>query len=520
MGEKLDSLLRTFKGKKSPEMITDSSYDQLRNSNSTTDDSNPNTLNDLTLGIYNVFGLPLEDAAKINELFEDSNNFTPSQNSWESQLCFPEYQKYVPKMILKCVRFINDYGLKEEGLYRVSGSGQQVKELKEAFSQHGPSYDIPPITDVHVVTSLIKQFVRELPSDLLPVKRHTFLAYTKQDLPTELSFSQGMANFSVFTAEEEDLNPVVIPTQILQEILQGLTPHQFALVQTLVRHFSLIVENSKFNRMTLASLSVILCPTLKIHKSVFHALILKSPRVWLDLHPKESEISARSVKYDPSKIMAYCMDDMGFPNPESSSSFVTGVSGSTPSSSNTSVAEVVTGAVSGSNSTNTSITAEHALLDPISLSIFNSSNMLDKNCHTRESIMFRTDHESGIDEYFDNGVISFSNPLDYSKLHAEPIIPSTSSSLSSFSDSSHNSRYSDSAEYYSDHMKHPPPQFSSSAEYRYKQSDGTSSSGSLNSSTLSTSKLKALSSNRALNASTNGNNRTLFLRKSVGQFNV
>lgn len=457
MGEKLDNLLRSFKSKKSPEMITDTSYDQIK--------SNPTcTINDLTIGIYNVFGVPLEEAAKINELFEDSTNFTPSHNSWESQLCTPEYLKHVPKMILKCVRFINDYGLREEGLYRVSGSGQQVKELKNAFIQHGPAYDIPPTTDVHAITSLIKLFVRELPEDLLPVKRHTFLAFTKQEIPSELFFSQGgIANYSVFTPEEQDLNPIIIPMQILQEILQGLSPYQFALVQTLTRHFKAITENSKYNRMTLASLSLILCPTLEIHKSVFHALILKSEKVWSHLHPKQSEISARSVKYDPRNILAYRDND----------SFS---SGTAPSSSNTSVADII------------------PELDPVSFNLFTSSTLFEKSQDPSNSLVFRPDGD-----YFDNaGVISFSNPLDYTKL--EPtILASTSSSLSSFSDSS-SSRCSD--EYYSEaYLKLPPPQFLTTSEYRYKSENVNTS-------------INGTSMNR-LAATTTGNNRKLFLRKSA-----
>lgn len=471
-------------------MITDASYDQLRDGAIQNDYSN--TLNDLTLGIYNVFGVPLEDATKFNELFEDSRNFTPSQNSWESKLCTQEYQKYVPKMILKCVRFINDYGLKEEGLYRVSGSGQEVKELKNAFVQHGPSYDIPPTTDVHAVTSLIKTFVRELPHDLLPVKRHKFLAYTKANVPTELAFSKGISNFSIFTEEEENLNPIVIPTQILQEILQGLTPHQFALLQTLTRHFASIIQFSQYNRMNLASLSVILCPTLKIHKSVFHALILK-PMVWANLHPKESDLYVRSVKYDHRNILSYRQDE-GDSNNESS------VAGTAPSSSNTSVADVPVITLQPNSS-------EQHILDPISFNLFNSSKLLEKN-DSRGSFLFRADDEH-VDEYFDNGVISFSNPLDLAGVHPESIIPSTYSSLSSFSDSSsHNSRNSDNSEY-SDILKHPPPQFSTKHEYRYKQPE-VNATGNLP-------KMKLPARSLPKSAS----NRKLFLRSpSVGHFNI
>lgn len=471
MSEKLGILIRSFKGKKTPEPIAhdDKPSDTSRDF--------PCTLNDMTLKIYNVFGIPLEEAAKINELFENSNNFTPIQNSWESKFCTLEYQKYVPKMVLKCVRFVNDYGIKEEGIYRVSGSGQEVKELKDAFIQHGPSYDIPPTTDVHAITSLIKSFVRDLPEELLPVNCHKFLAYSKTPIPLTLSTEKDISNFSIFTEEEENLNPVVIPTQIIQEILQDLSPHQFALVQTLTRHFAAVAQHSQHNRMTLNSLSLILCPTLKIHKSVFNALIIKTPHVWSNLHPKQSDMSARSVKYDTRRITTYSQN-----NADSSvtlSKFV----GDAPSS--PSVASVSVG--------------ESRRIQENSLSHVDkgpSSKLNEKGDH---QVLFHSDEQ--VDEYYDNGVISFSNPLDLSKLQLDSIIPSTSSSLSSFSDSSsHNSRSSDTIEY-SEVLKYPPPQFSTKHEYRYKQSDDISS----------TSKPKSCVRN---SPTTTSSTRTLFLQRS------
>lgn len=468
MSEKLGILFRSFKGKKTPEPIAhDEPSDTSRDS--------PCTLNDMTLGIYNVFGVPLEEAAQINELFENSSNFTPIQNSWESKFCTPEYQKYVPKMILKCVRFVNDYGIKEEGIYRVSGSGQVVKELKDAFVQHGPSYDIPPTTDVHAITSLIKSFVRDLPEELLPVNRHKFLAYSKTPIPSKLSFEQGMSNFSIFTEEEENLNPVVIPTQIIQEILQGLSPYQFALVQTLTRHFAAVTQHSQDNRMTLDSLSLILCPTLKIHKSVFNALIIKTPHVWSNLHPKQSDISARSVKYDTRRITSYSRSN---------------------ADSNETLAKFARTALSSPSVASVSASESRQILEKSlsPLEIVHSSKLTEKHDH---QVLFHSDEQ--VDEYYDNGVISFSNPLDLSKLQLDSIIPPTSSSLSSFSDSSsHNSRSSDTIEY-SDVLKYPPPQFSTKHEYRYKQSETSSPS-------------KPKPSLR--NSPTTSNNRTLFLQRS------
>lgn len=460
------SKLRIFK-KKTPEMITDSTYDQLRQLEQT----QYKFLADMPEGPYPVFGIPLEDAAKLDDQFDNTSIFTPSYNNWENQLCLTEYQKYVPKFLFTCIKFVTNYGLKEEGLYRISGSHQDVRDLRDAFVQKGPNYEIPVTTDIHAITSLIKNFVRELPHPILPVtKCHTFLAYTPNDIPTELSFSQsGVANFSLFTAAEEGLNPSVIPTQILQEILQSLPSHNFALVQTLTRHFAAIVARQEQNRMSLDALSLILCPSLKIHKSVFHALVLKHDRIWADLHPCESEVSARGLKYDTRNILSYRQDEDT-------------VFSTATASSNASFTD--------DNTTLSSIS--DPLMDPISLDLFTSAAMFDKAEHRRASMMLQPTE----DEYdlFDSNAISFTGQIDYSNKSTTG--PEGISLLSTTNTGSN--RYSDILQDCFDYkLPLPSPQ-----EYRYKQPTDKISS--------------RYSVHRAVSAGVPAaSNRTLFLRKAA-----
>lgn len=459
-------------------MVTHASYDQPPQ-------QLESFLADLPIGPYPVFGIALEDAAKLNDQFDDSSIFTPSYNKWENQLCLPEYHKYLPRFLLTCIKFVNDYGLQEEGLYRVSGSGQQVRELRDSFIEHGPNYEIPPTTDVHAITSLIKNFLRELPDLILPVTTcHTFLAYVKSELPTSLSFSNGSPNFSLFTAAEEDLNPYVIPTQILQEILQSQLPPNFALVQLLTRHFATVVQNQSHNRMSLTALALILCPTIKIHKSVFHALILKSERIWTDLHPRQSEVAARGVKYDTRNILAYRQDD------EMAVSFSTASS-------------------SASLTDDTTVTS----MDPISYDLFTSSlsasSMLDmaaanKQDQRRTSVMLRP---ASIveDDYFETGAISFSS-MDYSgqlKSGSESVTSMPSLKSKTLQSQSPTNRFSDFMDYTDYKLAYPH-------EYKYRQNtnhpEGPSSANT------------RYSPNRSVSSGPPSANRRVFLRKSVANF--
>lgn len=82
--------------------------------------------------LYPVFARPLEDAMNLNVPFE-STDILSKVDSIDETICEVEYQKYIPLILFKCVKFITRYGLDEEGLYRVSGSSSDVQRLKKRF---------------------------------------------------------------------------------------------------------------------------------------------------------------------------------------------------------------------------------------------------------------------------------------------------------------------------------------------------------------------------------------------------
>uniref|UniRef100_A0A8D2LI00 Rho GTPase activating protein 25 n=1 Tax=Varanus komodoensis TaxID=61221 RepID=A0A8D2LI00_VARKO len=71
-------------------------------------------------------------------------------------------QHQVPILVEKCVEFIRKRGLNEEGIFRLPGQDNLVKQLRDAFDAgERPSFDQE--TDVHTVASLLKLYLRELP---------------------------------------------------------------------------------------------------------------------------------------------------------------------------------------------------------------------------------------------------------------------------------------------------------------------------------------------------------------------
>lgn len=73
----------------------------------------------------------------------------------------------VPILMEKCADFILEKGLSEEGIFRLPGQDNLVKQLKEAFDAgERPSFSSD--TDIHTVASLFKLYLRELPEPVFP----------------------------------------------------------------------------------------------------------------------------------------------------------------------------------------------------------------------------------------------------------------------------------------------------------------------------------------------------------------
>ncbi|NWH58622.1 RHG24 protein, partial [Geococcyx californianus] len=87
--------------------------------------------------------------------------------------------RLAPMLVEQCVDFIRQWGLKEEGLFRLPGQANLVKELQDAFDcGEKPSFDSN--TDVHTVSSLLKLYLRELPEPVIPyAKYEDFLSCAK-----------------------------------------------------------------------------------------------------------------------------------------------------------------------------------------------------------------------------------------------------------------------------------------------------------------------------------------------------
>ncbi|XP_076690654.1 rho GTPase-activating protein 22 isoform X6 [Callospermophilus lateralis] len=79
--------------------------------------------------------------------------------------------RLAPLLVEQCVDFIRERGLTEEGLFRMPGQANLVRDLQDSFDcGEKPLFD--STTDVHTVASLLKLYLRELPEPVIPFARY------------------------------------------------------------------------------------------------------------------------------------------------------------------------------------------------------------------------------------------------------------------------------------------------------------------------------------------------------------
>ncbi|XP_029011466.1 rac GTPase-activating protein 1 [Betta splendens] len=79
----------------------------------------------------------------------------------------PDTSPMIPPLLVHCISEIEQRGLHEAGLYRLSGADRSVKELKEKFLRSKTVPVLSKVDDIHVITGLLKDFLRNLKEPLL-----------------------------------------------------------------------------------------------------------------------------------------------------------------------------------------------------------------------------------------------------------------------------------------------------------------------------------------------------------------
>ncbi|KAM0283129.1 hypothetical protein ACHAQH_002610 [Verticillium albo-atrum] len=185
----------------------------------------------------------------------------------------------LPAVVYRCIQYLDaKNAILEEGIFRLSGSNVVIKQIRERFNNEG---DINLITDeafydIHAIASLLKLYLRELPTTILTRDLHNeFLSVTE------------MTN----TKDK---------VMALNALVQRLPLANATLLKYLLAFLIRIINNADVNKMTVRNVGIVFSPTLNIPAPVF-AMFLQNYEPIFGVDAEEYELPSPTAASESSR---------------------------------------------------------------------------------------------------------------------------------------------------------------------------------------------------------------------------
>ncbi|KAI1436782.1 hypothetical protein GGR50DRAFT_190606 [Xylaria sp. CBS 124048] len=194
--------------------------------------------------VLKVINLPLVEQTRktrISKRLEESRDKT---------------EFWMPAFPWRAIDYLNFNGTEVEGLYRIPGSGPQIKKWQRRFDEESDVdlFAQDDLYDINIIGSMLKAWLRELPDELLPKE-------------TQERIARHCAG-----AEK--------PPQMLIEELSNLSPFKYYLLFAVTCHLSLLLAHSDKNKMDFRNLCICFQPCMKIDAFCFKFLVCDWRLCW------------------------------------------------------------------------------------------------------------------------------------------------------------------------------------------------------------------------------------------------
>jgi len=145
--------------------------------------------------------------------------------------------KYIiPAICYTCVEFIKAHGLKEPGLFRISGNADVMEALKHAFEED----EEVKLNDVNDTAGVFKQYLRSLPEPLIP------FAHYKAFLQVCIQY------------HARDPQRIIEVKKLIAQ-LPRVNTH---LLSYLMFFLNELIKNEEFTKMNANNLAIVFAPNL------------------------------------------------------------------------------------------------------------------------------------------------------------------------------------------------------------------------------------------------------------------
>ncbi|CAH8647296.1 unnamed protein product [Schistosoma intercalatum] len=145
--------------------------------------------------------------------------------------------QFLPRVVYETVQFIRENGLDAEGIFRKCGKQNSIQSLADSYDLACPGpILIPNEHDVHLVSGLLKYYLRELPEPVIPYKYYDKLK---------------AAGYRI--ADGKELSDFI-------NLFDNLPSPNYNLLKYLCEFLYEVSEHEKQNRMSVASLASMFAP--------------------------------------------------------------------------------------------------------------------------------------------------------------------------------------------------------------------------------------------------------------------
>lgn len=189
----------------------------------------------------------------------------------------------VPLIVQECIKEVEARGLDYEGIYRKSGGAAQIRAIQLAF-ENGESINLSDeeeYNDICAITSVLKQYFRDLPNPLLTCEHYdSFIQVASKYLTFAecLVETSNLPSVSLLIALDHNENKI----KAFSSILHQLPKAHYDTIALLFQHLVKVYQQSDVNRMSVKNLAMVFAPTLMRHSD--------ASRDFLDISYKNATI--------------------------------------------------------------------------------------------------------------------------------------------------------------------------------------------------------------------------------------
>ncbi|EMC91462.1 hypothetical protein BAUCODRAFT_329514 [Baudoinia panamericana UAMH 10762] len=192
--------------------------------------------------------------------------------------CRDKTEFWMPSLPWRCIDYLN-LNCESEGLYRVPGSGPQVKHWQRRFDTEldVDLLDEQELYDPNNIGSMLKSWLRDLPTEIMPASLQASLAIELEQ-------------------ENPDYTRMGQPApQKLRDALSELPPFNYYLLFAITCHLSLLLSHKEKNKMDLNNLSICIGPCLRLERWLFNYLVGDWRHCWQGCFTEKQYLDAEKA---------------------------------------------------------------------------------------------------------------------------------------------------------------------------------------------------------------------------------